>query len=45
MEGRVALTARMKRVTVIELGDNPLVWRNSLVLRGLSSLPIRFNPT
>ena len=42
MEGRFALAAMMKRITEIELGDNPPVWRDSLVLRGLSSLPIRF---
>jgi len=42
MEGRFALAAMMKRMTEIELGDNPPVWRDSLVLRGLSSLPIRF---
>ena len=42
MEGRLALAAMMKRITKIELGDNPPVWRDSLVLRGLSSLPIRF---
>ena len=44
MEGRFALAAMMKRMTQIELGDNPPVWRDSLVLRGLSSLPIRFKP-
>ena len=42
MESRFALAAMMKRMTEIELGDNPPVWRDSLVLRGLSSLPIRF---
>ena len=44
MEGRFALSAMMKRMKEIDLGDNPPVWRDSLVLRGLSSLPIRFNP-
>ena len=42
MEGRFALAAMMKRKRAIELGDCPLTWRDSLVLRGLSSLPIRF---
>jgi len=44
MEGRFALAAMMKRKRAIELGDCPLTWRDSLVLRGLSSLPIRFKP-
>lgn len=44
MEGGFALSAMMRRMTEIELGDNPPVWRDSLVLRGLSSLPIRFKP-
>lgn len=42
MEGRFALAAMMKRMKNIELGDKPPIWRDSLVLRGLSSLPIRF---
>ena len=44
MEGRFALSAMMQRMTEIELGVAPPVWRDSLVLRGLSSLPIRFKP-
>ena len=44
MEGRFALAAMMKRVRAIELGDSPPTWRDSPVLRGLSSLPIRFKP-
>ncbi|MEC7205370.1 MAG: hypothetical protein VXW49_17080, partial [Pseudomonadota bacterium] len=44
MEGLFALAAMMKRKRAIELGDSPLTWRDSLVLRGLSSLPIRFKP-
>jgi len=44
MEGRLALSGLMQRMKEIELGDSPLVWRDSLVLRGLSSLPIRFKP-
>lgn len=45
MEGRFALRAMMQRMKEIELGDTPPVWRDSLVLRGMSSLPIRFKPT
>ncbi|MEC9185272.1 MAG: cytochrome P450, partial [Pseudomonadota bacterium] len=44
MEGLFALAAMMKRKRAIEHGDCPLTWRDSLVLRGLSSLPIRFEP-
>ena len=44
MEGRFALSAMMQRMAEIELGVAPPVWRDSLVLRGLSSLPIRFKP-
>ncbi len=44
MEARCALPAMMRRMKAIELGDGPPVWRDSLVLRGLSELPIRFKP-
>ena len=44
MEARFALKAMMERMTDIELGGTPPVWRDSLVLRGMSSLPIRFKP-
>ncbi|MAW54321.1 MAG: hypothetical protein CMM69_02490 [Rhodospirillaceae bacterium] len=33
MEGRFALAVMIKRMAKIELGDNPPVWRASLVLR------------
>ncbi|MEE2689263.1 MAG: cytochrome P450 [Pseudomonadota bacterium] len=42
MESRFALAAMMKRMRAIELGNSPPIWRDSLVLRGLSSLMIRF---
>ena len=44
MEGRFTLAAMMKRMRAIELGDSPPTWRDSPVLRGLSTLPIRFKP-
>jgi pimeloyl-[acyl-carrier protein] synthase len=42
VEGQEAFQAIVQRLDGLELEPGPLVWRNNLGLRGLTSLPIRF---
>lgn len=42
MEGQLAFEALLRRLPGLELEPGPLVWRNNLGLRGLTSLPVRF---
>ena len=42
VEGQEAIDAMMRRMPNLELEPGPLVWRNNLGLRGLTSLRIRF---
>jgi cytochrome P450 len=42
IEGQVALEELLHRFSHIELEPGPLVWRDNLGLRGLTSLPVRF---
>lgn len=42
VEGQEAFEAIVKRLPNLELEPGPLVWRNNLGLRGLTSLPVRF---
>jgi pimeloyl-[acyl-carrier protein] synthase len=42
VEGQEALEAIVRRMPHLELEPDPLVWRNNLGLRGLTSLPVRF---
>jgi cytochrome P450 len=43
LEGRIAFPRLLARLDDVALEDGPLVWSDSLVLRGLKSLPIRFS--
>ncbi len=45
MEGRYAFPALMAKLNAIEPGTAPPKWRDSFVLRGLESLPIRCRRT
>jgi hypothetical protein len=42
MEGRIAFTALLGRLTNLALGADKLEWRENLGLRGLKSLPVTF---
>ena len=42
VEGQEAFDAILRRLPNLELEPGPLVWRNNLGLRGLTSLPVRF---
>lgn len=42
MEGQIAFPALLRRLRHIEPGAAPPVWRDSLVLRGVDALPVRF---
>jgi len=42
MEGRIAFTALLGRLTNLALGEGKLEWRENLGLRGLKSLPVTF---
>ena len=41
LEGRIALPAVLARWREIEIGEQPLEWMDSLVLRGMKGLPLR----
>jgi cytochrome P450 len=43
MEGRIAFSALLKRLPGLALEEKPLAWRENLGLRGLKSLPVRFD--
>ncbi|HET7848162.1 MAG TPA: cytochrome P450 [Pseudolabrys sp.] len=43
MEGQIALLSLLRRLPDLALVPEPLVWRENLGLRGLKSLPVRFN--
>jgi len=42
MEGRIAFTALLGRLTNLAVGEGKLEWRENLGLRGLKSLPVTF---
>jgi pimeloyl-[acyl-carrier protein] synthase len=42
IEGQLALEAIARRLSNLELEPGPLVWRDNLGLRGLTSLPVTF---
>jgi pimeloyl-[acyl-carrier protein] synthase len=42
MEGRIAFTALLGRLTNLAVGEGRLEWRENLGLRGLKSLPVTF---
>jgi cytochrome P450 len=44
MEGRIAFAALLKRLPHLALGEGALAWRQNLGLRGLTALPVRFDP-
>jgi cytochrome P450 len=47
VEGQEALEAIVRRLPALELQPSagPLVWRNNLGLRGLTALPVKFQPS
>ena len=44
MEGQIAFSALLRRLSGIALLNEPLVWRENLGLRGLRALPVSFEP-
>ena len=42
IEGQIALEAIVRRLPDLALEPGPLVWRDNLGLRGLTSLPVTF---
>ena len=45
LEGQIALSALLRRLPDLRLEPGPLVWRQNLGLRGLTTLPVAFTPT
>jgi hypothetical protein len=45
VEGQEAFAAIVGRLPGLELEPGNLVWRNNLGLRGLTALPVRFQPS
>ena len=45
VEGQEAFEAIVRRLPALELQPGPLVWRNNLGLRGLTALPVKFQPS
>lgn len=44
IEGQLAVEAIVQRLPNLKLEGTPLVWRDNLGLRGLTALPVTFNP-
>lgn len=44
MEGQIAFSTLLRRLKNLELASEDFVWRENLGLRGLSGLPVRFDP-
>ena len=44
IEGQIAFTTMLRRLRGMRLAPGPLVWRRNLGLRGLTALPIEFDP-
>jgi len=44
IEGQLVIGAIVRRMVNLKLEPGPLVWRDNLGLRGLTSLPVTFNP-
>ena len=42
LEGQISFESLLRRFPIIELTDEPLVWRENLGLRGLKSLSLRW---
>ena len=42
MEAQIALTALLRRFPRLCLGDSSPTWRDTVTLRGLASLPLRY---
>jgi hypothetical protein len=45
VEGQEAFEAIVRRLPFLELQPGTLVWRNNLGLRGLTALPVKFQPS
>jgi hypothetical protein len=44
LEGQIAFDTLLRRLPGLRLEPGPLVWRENLGLRGLSALPVSFEP-
>ena len=44
IEGQIAFSALLRRLKNLELASEDFVWRENFGLRGLSGLPVRFDP-
>jgi len=45
LEGQIALSTLVRRLSHLRLEPGPLVWRDNLGLRGLTTLPVAFAPS
>ncbi len=45
MEGQIAFETILRRLPHLEVAPGPLTWRNNSGLRGLTALPVTFEPT
>ncbi|MDX6325734.1 MAG: hypothetical protein QOK15_2088 [Nocardioidaceae bacterium] len=45
MEGQIALATLLRRLPGLELAPGPIAWRPNLGLRGLTALPMHFQPS
>ena len=44
MEGQIAFSILLERLRNLELASDQVVWHENLGLRGLTALPVRFDP-
>jgi len=44
IEGQIAFATLLRRLKNLELASEDFIWRENLGLRGLSALPVRFDP-
>ncbi len=44
IEGQIAFSTLLRRLKNLELASEDFVWRENFGLRGLSGLPVRFDP-
>ena len=45
MEGQIAFETVLRRLPGLQLAPVPVAWRPNLGLRGLTALPVRFQPS
>jgi len=45
IEGQIAFGTLLRRLKNLELAADEFVWRENFGLRGLSGLPVRFDPS